>query len=87
MIDVCEFLEAFYDKFPVPSDFIGVVFNRETKEIIAVINPAYDWQLADHRTKENNVLLMKRMNLPTNASYEFGCAVSDIVERARKVLS
>lgn len=56
-MDVCEFLEAFYNEFPVPSSFIGVVYVKATKEIQAVINPAHDWQLADYDTEESGVLL------------------------------
>jgi len=83
MIDICEFLEAFYTEFPVPSDFIGVVFNRASKEIIAVVNPAYDWQLADHHTEEHGVLLIKRGDFPSDGTPYWA---KKVIERAQRVL-
>ena len=51
------------------SEYIGIIFEAETKEIRAVFNPAYDWQLFDPNLikcedEKRKMLIFPREELP-----------------------
>lgn len=72
-----------------PSKFIGVIYAKETKEIKAVFNPVYDWQLFDPAHiaiidgEERDLLKLPREDFPTTATPYF---IPGVIKRAKKIL-